>query len=78
MSETDTSTAAFLKQEYERKPVDELLQIFYRANEAANDDVFELVQDILLGRGGKAVKAKVATQFLTDLVNEVTSSMSEE
>lgn len=78
MSETNTSTAAFLKQEYEHKPVDELLQIFYRANEVANDDVFELVQDILLERGGKAVKAKVATQFLTDLVNEVTSSMSEE
>lgn len=78
MSETNTSTTAFLKQEYERKPVDELLQIFYRANEVANDDVFELVQDILLERGGKVVKAKVATQFLTDLVNEVTSSMSEE
>ena len=78
MSETNTSTAAFLKQEYECKPVDELLQIFYRANEVANDYVFELVQDILLERGGKAVKAKVATQFLTDLVNEDTSSMSEE
>lgn len=77
MSETNTSTAAFLKQEYERKPVDELLQIFYRANEVANDDVFELVQDILLERGGKAVKAKVAANYLADLVNEVTSSMSE-
>ena len=77
MSETNTSTAAFLKQEYERKSVDELLQIFYRANEVANDDVFELVQDILLERGGKAVKAKVAAQYLTDLVGEVTSAMSE-
>ena len=75
---SDTSTGAFLKQEFERKPIDELLQLLYRANEVNNDEVFDLVQDILLERGGKAVKAKVATQFLTDLVNEVTSSMSEE
>lgn len=75
---SDTSTGAFLKQEFERKPIDELLQLLYRANEVNNDEVFDLVQDILLERGGKAVKAKVATQFLTDLVNEATSSMSEE
>lgn len=78
MSETNTSTAAFLKQEYERKPVDELLQIFYRANEVANDDVFELVQDILLERGGKAVKAKVAAKYLTDLATEIADFPVEE
>lgn len=75
---SDTSTGAFLKQEFERKPIDELLQLLYRANEVNNDEVFDLVQDILLERGGKAVKAKVAANYLADLVGEVTSAMSEE
>lgn len=75
---TDTSLSAFLKQEYERKPVDELLQLLYRANEVDNDEVFDLVQDILLERGGKAVKAKVAAQYLTDLANEIVDFADEE
>lgn len=70
---TDTSISAFLKQEYERKPVDELLQLLYRANEVDNDDVFTLVQDILLERGGKAVKATVAAKYLTDLAKEISA-----
>lgn len=68
---SDTSTGAFLKQEFERKPIDELLQRLYRANEVNNDEVFDLVQDILLERGGKAVKAKVAAKYLTDLATEI-------
>ena len=75
---SDTSTGAFLKQEFERKPIDVLLQLLYRANEVNNDEVFDLVQDILLERGGKAVKAKVAAKYLTDLATEIADFPAEE
>lgn len=75
---TDTSISAFLKQEYDRKSTEELLELLYRSNEVDNEDVFTLVQDILLERGGKAVKAKVAAKYLTDIVAEATAQLDGE
>ena len=75
---TDTSISAFLKQEYDRKSTEELLELLYRSNEVDNEDVFTLVQDILLERGGKAVKAKVAAKYLTDIVAEAAAQLDEE